>query len=104
MHACIVRAEIRSSMQLTPSRWMPVRGAFLADLLLRMLALFVAMLPQIAKVSDFGVSARLLDGATHRSTTSLGTITHMSPEVLRSGRLSKAADVYAFGIMMWEVR
>jgi hypothetical protein len=60
-------------------------------------------LAQVAKVSDFGVSAQLLDGATHRSTTSLGTITHMAPEVLRSGRLSKAADVYAYGIMMWEV-
>jgi hypothetical protein len=58
---------------------------------------------QVAKVSDFGVSAQLLDGATHCSTTSLGTITHMAPEVLRSGRLSKAADVYAYGIMMWEV-
>jgi hypothetical protein len=57
----------------------------------------------VAKVSDFGVSARLLDGATHRSTASLGTITHVAPEVLSSGRLSKAADVYAFGIMMFEV-
>lgn len=36
------------------------------------------LLLQVAKVSDFGVSARLLDGATHRSTTSLGTITHMA--------------------------
>jgi serine/threonine protein kinase len=57
------------------------------------------LLLQVAKVSDFGVSVRLLDGATHRSTTSLGTITHMAPEVLRSGRLSKAADIYAYGIM-----
>jgi len=27
----------------------------------------------------------------------------MSPEVLLEGRVSKAADVYAFGITMWEL-
>ncbi|KAF6260605.1 hypothetical protein COO60DRAFT_1700220 [Scenedesmus sp. NREL 46B-D3] len=58
---------------------------------------------QVAKISDFGLSATLLDGATHRSTASMGTITHMAPEVLRSGHMSAAADVYSFGIMMWEV-
>jgi hypothetical protein len=40
--------------------------------------LSLSLLLQVAKVSDFGVSAQLLDGATHRSTTSLGTITHMA--------------------------
>jgi len=54
---------------------------------------------QIAKISDFGLSTMLLSGATHRSTASLGTITHCAPEVLRSGRLSKATDVYAYGIL-----
>ncbi|KAF6251427.1 kinase-like domain-containing protein [Scenedesmus sp. NREL 46B-D3] len=58
---------------------------------------------QVAKISDFGLAAVLLDGATHRSTASMGTITHMAPEVLRSGHLSPAADVYSFAIMMWEV-
>uniref|UniRef100_A0A383WP55 Protein kinase domain-containing protein n=1 Tax=Tetradesmus obliquus TaxID=3088 RepID=A0A383WP55_TETOB len=58
---------------------------------------------QVAKISDFGLAAVLLDGATHRSTASMGTITHMAPEVLRSGHISPAADVYSFAIMMWEV-
>lgn len=49
---------------------------------------------QIAKISDFGLAAVLLDGATHRSTASLGTITHCAPEMLRSGHMSRAADVY----------
>lgn len=40
-----------------------------------------------------------MDGATHRSTASMGTITHMAPEVLRSGHMSAAGDVYSFGIM-----
>eukprot|EP00878_Enallax_costatus_P001012 GHUV01001146.1.p1 GENE.GHUV01001146.1~~GHUV01001146.1.p1 ORF type:complete len:510 (+),score=107.78 GHUV01001146.1:223-1530(+) len=58
---------------------------------------------QVAKISDFGLAAVLVDGATHRSTASMGTITHMAPEVLRSGHVSCAADVYSFAIMMWEV-
>ena len=32
-----------------------------------------------------------------------GTLTHMAPEVIMKGHVSKAADVYAFGIMLWEV-
>ena len=35
---------------------------------------------QVAKISDFGLSAVLLNDTTHRSTASLGTITHMAPE------------------------
>lgn len=54
---------------------------------------------QIAKISDFGLATVLMDGATHRSTASMGTITHMAPEVLKSGRMSLAADVYSFAIM-----
>eukprot|EP00877_Chromochloris_zofingiensis_P009686 jgi/Chrzof1/4971/Cz15g06230.t1 len=58
---------------------------------------------QTAKVTDFGLSRALQIGQTHRSTRTLGTVTHMAPELLRSGKLSAAADVYSFGIMMWEV-
>lgn len=32
-----------------------------------------------------------------------GTLTHMAPEVLLEGIISKAADVYAFGVMLWEL-
>jgi serine/threonine protein kinase len=38
-------------------------------------------------------------GQTHRSTRTLGTVSHMAPELLRLGRMSSAADVYAFSIM-----
>eukprot|EP00775_Hariotina_reticulata_P004753 gene4753-5003_t len=54
----------------------------------------------VAKVSDFGLSRTV--NATHRTTESQGTITHMSPERLTTGRMSPAADVFSFGIMMWE--
>jgi hypothetical protein len=52
-----------------------------------------------AKVCDFGFSKCLRVGQSHCSTASAGTITHQAPEVLRSGHLSPAADVYAFGII-----
>ena len=32
-----------------------------------------------------------------------GTITHMAPEILMKGYVSKAADVYAFGVTMYEL-
>ena len=32
-----------------------------------------------------------------------GTPTHMSPELLLLGHISKASDVYAFGILLWEM-
>jgi serine/threonine protein kinase len=38
-------------------------------------------------------------GKTHCSTTSLGTITHVAPEVLLSGKQTKAGDVYSFGML-----
>jgi serine/threonine protein kinase len=31
-----------------------------------------------------------------------GTLSHMSPELLLDGRASRASDVYAMGVLMWE--
>jgi serine/threonine protein kinase len=52
-----------------------------------------------AKVSDFGLSRALALGASHLSTRTYGTVTHMAPELLASGHLRQASDVYSFGIM-----
>jgi serine/threonine protein kinase len=30
-------------------------------------------------------------------------MTHMAPETLMSGQISRASDVYAYGIMLWEL-
>ncbi|GBF92133.1 kinase [Raphidocelis subcapitata] len=57
----------------------------------------------VAKVADFGLSRMLKVGQTHRSTRTVGTVTHMPPELLRLGKLSPAGDVYAFAIIMWEL-
>ncbi|KAG2431643.1 hypothetical protein HYH02_013220 [Chlamydomonas schloesseri] len=56
----------------------------------------------VAKVADFGLSLRIDPTETHVSNVYQGTITHMAPEVLLHGKVSKASDVYAFAILMWE--
>ena len=55
-----------------------------------------------AKVADFGLSIKMDTEQTHVSGVHAGTLTHMAPEILMSGHISKAADVYAFGILMYE--
>mmetsp|Transcript_4521 Transcript_4521/g.13071 ORF Transcript_4521/g.13071 Transcript_4521/m.13071 type:complete len:751 (-) Transcript_4521:124-2376(-) len=54
-----------------------------------------------AKIADFGFS-RVLEGQNVK-TVSYGTITHTPPELLVDGVLSKACDVYAFGMIVWEM-
>lgn len=57
----------------------------------------------VAKISDFGLSRVLKPEMNHICTQTFGTVTHMPPELLASGIMSPSADVYALGILMWEV-
>lgn len=58
----------------------------------------------VAKVADFGLS-RIFNNwsATHKSTRNYGTITHVPPELLADGKLTPSGDVYAFGVLMYEL-
>mmetsp|Transcript_8938 Transcript_8938/g.19085 ORF Transcript_8938/g.19085 Transcript_8938/m.19085 type:complete len:704 (-) Transcript_8938:2515-4626(-) len=56
----------------------------------------------IAKVADFGLS-RVIGNAMVMNTRTYGTVSHTPPELLVDGTLSKATDVYAFGVLMWEM-
>ncbi|KAJ9533239.1 hypothetical protein QJQ45_018342 [Haematococcus lacustris] len=56
----------------------------------------------IAKVADFGL-ARVLKDSNHIKTQTFGTVTHMPPELLAKGTLSPSSDVYAVGVLMWEL-
>ena len=51
-----------------------------------------------AKVADFGLSRALALGASHLMRTR-STVTHMAPELLASGHLRQASDVYSFAIL-----
>jgi serine/threonine protein kinase/PAS domain-containing protein len=61
--------------------------------------------PFCAKVADFGLSrlAREGDGQAPLRTATHGTATHMAPEVLRDNAHSRAADVWSFGVVLWEL-
>lgn len=54
-----------------------------------------------AKVTDFGVSRQVV--GSHVYTGTVGTMQYMSPEQLEFGRLSEKADIYSFGLIMWQI-
>lgn len=63
----------------------------------------ILLLCACMQVADFGLSLALDPDSTHISQMHAGTLTHMAPELLLHGRASKASDVYAFGILLWEL-
>ena len=56
-----------------------------------------------AKVIDFGMARAMGLGAGSLQTKSVGTISHVSPELLSNGQLSKSGDVYSFGVLCLEM-
>lgn len=54
----------------------------------------------IAKISDFGLGRM---GDADAMTQSVGTVSHMAPELLVEGTMSPAADVFSFGVILWEL-
>jgi serine/threonine protein kinase len=57
----------------------------------------------VCKLADFGLSRMLQETETHVNTGSYGTVTHAAPELLSEGRLTKSSDVFAFGMLLWEL-
>lgn len=56
----------------------------------------------VAKVADFGMARQM--GIEERiRTNQYGTVTHCSPELLLESTVSKASDIWAFGVIMWEL-
>ena len=56
-----------------------------------------------AKISDFGISSIMDKGKNSFQTEGVGSIPWVAPEVLRHETVGTAADVYSFGITLWEV-
>lgn len=54
----------------------------------------------MAKISDFGMISYYSNDS---QTIPLGTLSHMAPEMISDGLKTSACDVYAFGIIMWEL-
>lgn len=57
----------------------------------------------IAKLADFGMARQMQNAQTHIDTLQYGTVSHDAPEKLSGSKLAPAADVYAFGITLWEM-
>ncbi|CAD7702569.1 unnamed protein product [Ostreobium quekettii] len=56
------------------------------------------------KVGDFGLSRRTSIHATQQNDSfNCGTVAYMAPEVLRDNTSTYAADVFSFGILLWEM-
>jgi len=53
------------------------------------------------KICDFGLS-RILD-KSKTMTTNIGTVAWIAPEIFQKKHYSEKADVYSFGIILWEL-
>ncbi|KXZ47489.1 hypothetical protein GPECTOR_35g927 [Gonium pectorale] len=56
------------------------------------------------KLADFGLSVRMAEGESHMSNLFQGSPYYCAPEVVLSGKVSKSADMYSLGIMLWELQ
>jgi serine/threonine protein kinase len=57
------------------------------------------------KLTDFGLSAILSKDASfvEAKTRAPGNVGHMSPEVIMMQKFNEKADVYGFGVLIWEI-
>jgi eukaryotic-like serine/threonine-protein kinase len=55
------------------------------------------------KVTDFGIAKVIDASATNNGTMIMGTPLYMSPEQIQGGTIDRRVDVYALGIMLYEL-
>lgn len=54
-------------------------------------------------ISDFGLSKQFEEGHSYSQSGNSGTLMYMAPEVINGNQYNRKADVYSFGILMYEV-
>ncbi|KAG2440195.1 hypothetical protein HXX76_004307 [Chlamydomonas incerta] len=57
----------------------------------------------VCKIADFGLSIKMNADQSHISNMRRGTPFYTCPQILARGNMTKAADVYSMGVMMWEM-
>ncbi|MEX0900531.1 MAG: protein kinase [Gammaproteobacteria bacterium] len=56
-----------------------------------------------AWLADFGIARGGGDGTTTRAEALVGTLDYLAPEQVRGDPVTSQADIYAFGLMLWEM-
>ena len=56
-----------------------------------------------AVVTDFGLARGISDGASLTRSGMVGTVDYMAPEQIIGGEITPATDIYAFGVVMYEM-
>ncbi|MDD7465780.1 MAG: Stk1 family PASTA domain-containing Ser/Thr kinase [Actinomycetaceae bacterium] len=57
----------------------------------------------VAKVGDFGLARAVSDATSSHSGQLLGTVAYVAPEIVTRGGSGAPADIYAVGIMLYEL-
>ncbi|MFE4467045.1 Stk1 family PASTA domain-containing Ser/Thr kinase [Oerskovia sp. NPDC056781] len=55
------------------------------------------------KVADFGLARAVSEGASTATSTILGTVAYLGPELITSGRCDARTDVYSVGVLAYEM-
>ncbi|BDA50369.1 probable leucine-rich repeat receptor-like protein kinase PEPR2 [Coccomyxa sp. Obi] len=56
-----------------------------------------------AKIADVGLSAQLQNASHLSSMTVAGTWAWVAPEVILAGKVTNKADMFSFGVLLWEI-
>lgn len=92
--ACAVGLAVASALEHAHSRGVLHRDIKAANIL------FAA--DGTVKVTDFGI-AKLFEGSAATASGMAGTPMYMAPEQIESGRLGPATDLYALGIVLYQL-
>lgn len=57
----------------------------------------------VPKVADFGLARAVSDATAASTGTVLGTVAYLAPELVQHGNATAASDVYAVGVMLYEM-
>ncbi|MFF2622319.1 Stk1 family PASTA domain-containing Ser/Thr kinase [Oerskovia jenensis] len=55
------------------------------------------------KVADFGLARAVSEGASTATSTILGTVAYLGPELIATGRCDARTDVYSVGVLAYEM-